>query len=104
MALGIPVDMHEIGEFCRRWKIACLELFGSVVRGDFRPDSDVDLLVTFAPDADWGLLDHAAMQRELCGIFGREVDLLTRDAVEHSRNPLRREAILNSARPLHVQG
>jgi len=51
--LVVPID--RIAEFCRRWKITELALFGSVLRDDFRPDSDVDVLVTFAPDAPWSL-------------------------------------------------
>ncbi len=104
MPYSLTVTPAQLSAFCRRWKIAGLELFGSALRDDFRPDSDVDLLVSFAPEADWGLLDHVAMQRELSTLLGREVDLITREAVEQSQNPIRREAILRSARPLHVPG
>lgn len=55
----------RLDEYCRRWKIAELRVFGSAVRDDFRPDSDLDLLVTFGPDAEWSLLDHVAMEEEL---------------------------------------
>jgi uncharacterized protein len=58
MSARIPVDREKIAAFCQRWKIAELALFGSVLRDDFRSDSDVDVLVTFTPDAGWGLLDH----------------------------------------------
>jgi len=98
----IPMDTERIREFCRRWKVTELAVFGSVVRGDFRPDSDVDFLVSFAPDADWGLLDHAAMEEELSAIVGRKVDLVTRRAVERSTNPIRREAILASAEVVYA--
>lgn len=87
--------------FCQRWKIRRLEAFGSVVRDDFGPDSDVDLLATFTDDADWSLLDHAQMELELRDLIGREVDLLTRRAIESSRNPLRREEILRSTRVVY---
>jgi predicted nucleotidyltransferase len=80
--------------------VAGLELFGSVLRDDFRPDSDVDLLITFQPDADWSLLDHAAMEEELAELLGRPVDLLTRRAVMRSANPIRRASILADAVPL----
>jgi predicted nucleotidyltransferase len=82
-------------EFCRRWKIVELALFGSVLRKDFRPDSDVDVLVTFAPTAHPTLLDLAHMQTELKTLFGREVDLLTRRGVEASREPVGRQGIMS---------
>ncbi|HEX7183389.1 MAG TPA: nucleotidyltransferase domain-containing protein [Thermoanaerobaculia bacterium] len=89
-------------DFCRRWKILELSLFGSALREDFGPDSDVDLLVRFTPDADWSLFDHARMELELVEILGREVDLVTRSAVEQSPNWIRRQKILRTARPLYV--
>ena len=98
----VRIDPVRIGDFCRRWKIEELALFGSVLRADFRANSDVDVLVAFAPDAGWSLLDHVAMERELAGIVGREVDLVTRKAVEGSANWIRRRAILESAQPIHV--
>jgi predicted nucleotidyltransferase len=63
------------------------------------PDSDLDLLVSFAPDADWSLMDRVAMEEELAGIMGRKVDLVSRRAVERSSNWIRRKAILESAEP-----
>ena len=96
--LHIPDD--ALAAFCARWKVAELALFGSALRDDFGPESDVDLLVTFAPDARWSLFDHVRMQDELEVLFGREVDLLTRRAVEESHNWIRRKAILSSAVPL----
>lgn len=86
-----------IAEFCRRWKIRELRLFGSVLREDSGPDSDVDLLVTFAPDAQWSLLDHALMEEVLSALLGRKVDRVRRRAVERSSNWIRRKAILESA-------
>ncbi|MCC7104572.1 MAG: nucleotidyltransferase family protein [Chloroflexi bacterium] len=98
----LPIDEDAVARFCQRWDISELALFGSVLREDFRPDSDVDVLVTFAPGAHPTLFDLAEMQDELHTIFGREVDLLTRRGVEKSRNRARREAILSSAQPLYV--
>ena len=95
---------EQIVEFCRRWKIAELSLFGSVLRDDFRPESDVDVLVSFRADADWGLLDHVAMQEELSVLFGRRVDLVSRRAIERGSNWIRRKAILSTAQPLYVAG
>jgi len=92
----VPIDKEEIAAFCRRWKIAELAFFGSVLRDDFGPDSDVDVLVRFSPDAHYGLLAVSRMQAELEQILGREVDLVERTAVERSRNYLRRKAILDS--------
>jgi predicted nucleotidyltransferase len=94
--------LESIEDFCRRWKIVELAVFGSVLRDDFRPDSDLDFLVRFAPDARWSLFDHARMERELEGLLGREVDLVSRSAVERSRNWIRREEILGTARTLYA--
>lgn len=97
MTARIGLDQAALAAFCDRWRVASLELFGSVVREDFRPDSDVDVLVSFQPDANWGLLDHGAMEDELSGLFGRRVDLVSRRAVERSANPIRHASILESA-------
>ena len=72
MRTKIPIPTERLADFCRRWKIAELRVFGSALREDFRPDSDLDLLVRFAPDADWSLLDHVAMEEELAAIVGRK--------------------------------
>ena len=98
----IAIPQKEIADFCRRWKIAEFALFGSVLRDDFEPDSDMDVLVTFAPDARWGLFALYKMEQELKAIFGREVDLATRGGVEASRNYIRRKAILSSAQVIHA--
>ena len=94
----IRIDMpyEKIVEFCRKWKIREFSLFGSVLRDDFHPDSDVDVIVAFEPDSKHTLFDIVSMIDELKVIFGREVDLLTRRAVEQSRNYIRRKAILSS--------
>lgn len=99
---NIDLPMDKIAEFCKRWQIKELALFGSVLRDDFRPDSDVDLLVTFAPDHPWSLLDHVTMQDELAEILGREVDLVSRRAIERSENPWRRHDILSSAQAIYA--
>lgn len=92
----------EIGEFCARWRIERLELFGSALRSDFGSESDVDILVTFQDGSDWSLLDHVRMEDELAGIIGRDVDLVSRRAVARSRNWIRREAILKSAEAIYA--
>ena len=93
--VSLPKD--NIADFCRKWKIVEFSLFGSVLRSDFGPDSDIDILVAFAPDAAWTLLDHVEMQEELEGLLNRKVDLVSRRGIERSRNLLRRDAILRSA-------
>ena len=93
---------EKISDFCRHWKIVEFSLFGSALRDDFGPDSDVDVLVTFAPDAHWSLFDHVTMQDELKSILGRDVDLVSRRGIERSRNYLRRKAILDSSEVLYV--
>ena len=89
----IPIPRTKLAVFCQRWKITELALFGSVLRDDFRPDSDVDVLISFAADAQWGLFDLVEMQDELKNLFGREVDLVEREGL---RNPFRRRSILSS--------
>lgn len=91
MATQIEVPREEIAAFCRRWKVKELAIFGSAVRGDFRTDSDVDVLVVLEEDSDWSLLDFIRAQEELKQIFGREVDLVEKEAI---RNPFRRRHIL----------
>jgi predicted nucleotidyltransferase len=95
--LTFPLPTDAIRQFCRRWKIRELALFGSVLRTDFRPDSDVDVLVTFTDDADWGLPAHIQMQQELATLLDRPIDLISKRALERSPNWVRREAILNTA-------
>jgi predicted nucleotidyltransferase len=97
----LPKD--EIVAFCDRWKITEFALFGSILRDDFRPDSDVDVLVTFAPEAKWGLFKLVEMQQELEAIVGRDVDLIERKAIEHSHNWLRRKEILGTAKTFYVK-
>lgn len=98
--LTLPISESQLADFCRRWKVRELALFGSALREDFSAESDIDLLVTFIDDAEWSLLDHIAMQQELEDLLQRKVDLISRYGVEHSSNRLRRDAILKSARPL----
>lgn len=98
----LQIDPVRIGEFCKRWKVAEFAIFGSALRADFRPDSDVDVLVTFKPDSKRSLFDLVQMEEELKGMIGREVDLVTRPGIEASRNYLRRKAILDSAKVLYA--
>lgn len=90
----------QLSALCEAWGIARLEVFGSAARGDLRPDSDVDLLASFAADRHYDAFALMDLQDELAALFGRPVDLLTRRAVERSKNPLRRQQILSEAEVL----
>ena len=102
MNTHIDIPRDEIAAFCKRWQVTELALFGSVLRDDFGPDSDVDVLVRFDPRARLTLLDIAQMQDELSSTLGREVDLIERLAVERSPNYIRRKAILQSAETIYA--
>jgi predicted nucleotidyltransferase len=95
----IELPDRTIAEFCRRWEIREFSLFGSVLRDDFRPESDIDVVVSFQAGARWSLLDLATMQEELSGILGRAVDLIEAEAL---RNPYRRAAILGSKQVVYA--
>lgn len=96
----ISLDRKKIAEFCQRWKIIEFALFGSVLRDDFRPDSDVDILVTFDLDAQWSLFDLVQMQEELKEMLGRNVDLVEKKGL---RNPFRRHIILKTRQVVYAR-
>jgi predicted nucleotidyltransferase len=95
----IPIPADRIADFCRRWKVTEFSLFGSVLRNDFRHDSDVDVLLTFSPEAQWSYWDFPDMETELQRLFGRPVDLVEKAAL---RNPFRRHAILTTRQVLYA--
>jgi len=97
--LGIDVPAERLEEFCRNRKITELALFGSVLRDDFQPDSDIDVLVELAPGHGLSLFDWVDMIDELEAIFGRPVDLVSKRGL---RNPFRRRRILNSREIIHA--
>lgn len=99
MRPNVKVDRKRIARFCRRWKIAELSLFGSVLRRDFRPESDVDVLVSFQPDARWSLRDLVEMEEQLMELFGRRVDLVEKEAL---RNPFRRHSVLSGRQVIYA--
>ena len=103
MNAHIDTRQDEITAFCKRWQIAELALFGSVLRDDFGPESDIDVLVTFHPEAEHGLMALVTMEKELGQLLGRKVDLVNRRGVERSRNYIRRRAILESAETLYTE-
>jgi predicted nucleotidyltransferase len=89
----VPLPLDLIETFCGKWRIEELALFGSVLRDDFSAASDVDVLVTFSPDAQLSLLDFVAMKEELQEILHRPVDLVSKGGL---RNPFRRHEILTT--------
>jgi predicted nucleotidyltransferase len=95
----IPLSQAEIEAFCRKWQVRELAFFGSVLRDDFSPDSDVDVLVTFDPEAHWSLFDFTDMQEELSGMLHRPVDLVSRGGL---RNPFRRHEILSTRQVVYA--
>jgi uncharacterized protein len=98
---AIELPMQRIAEFCHTWQVTEFALFGSVLRDDFRPDSDIDIMVQFHPEAHptFNTLDQ--METELKTIFDRDIDLITRQGIETSRNYLRRQEILSSAQVIY---
>jgi uncharacterized protein len=101
--LRLRLPMEQLAGFCQRWSIARLEVFGSALREDFRPDSDLDLVATYAPKAHWSLLDRARMKLELEDMLGREVDLLNRRALERAGSGERAAAILAQTQTLYAE-
>ena len=99
---SFELPIAEIQDFCDRWQVVEFSLFGSVLRDDFRPDSDVDVMIAFHPQAcpKFSTLDR--MEAELKAILQREIDLVTRQGIETSRNYLRRQEILNSAQVIYA--
>ena len=98
----IAIPRKKLAEFCRRWKVSELALFGSALRDDFHPKSDIDLLVSFNPTAKVSLFDLIRMQNELKEILGREVDLVERRAIEKSENYIRRKSILSNTKVIYA--
>jgi predicted nucleotidyltransferase len=97
--LPIRLPLDQIADFCRQWKIREFSLFGSVLREDFRPDSDIDVLVSFQPGAPWSLWDLLEMQQQLGTLLGRSVDLIEKEGL---RNPYRRHEILSTRRIVYA--
>ena len=97
----LEVSPEALISFCRKWQIARLEIFGSVLREDFRADSDVDFLVSFEPGAGPAGFDWFQLKEELAQLVGRKVDVLERRLVEQSRNLYRRHHILREATTIH---
>jgi len=88
-----------IEDFCKRWKVREFSIFGSILREDFRPDSDVDILLSFSEDAPWGLFEFVDMKDELKRIFNREVDIVEAEGI---RNPFRKREILRTREVIYA--
>jgi uncharacterized protein len=95
----LRIQSEQIASFCRKWRIVELSLFGSVLRDDFRPDSDVDILVSFDDAALWTLWDFVGMKEELERMLGRTVDLVSKRSL---KNAGRRESILRTRQTLYA--
>ncbi|REJ98634.1 MAG: DNA polymerase subunit beta [Planctomycetota bacterium] len=98
---NIQIPDERLEALCRKWRVSELSLFGSVLREDFGPESDVDVLVSFDEDAPWSLWDLIAMQDELAELFARPVDLVEREGL---RNPFRRQRILENRKLIYAGG
>ncbi len=95
----IKASPAQISAFCQRWKIIEFALFGSVLHNHFRPDSDIDVLITFVPDPGWSLFDWVDMKDELKDLLGREVDIADKQRL---KNPYRRHEILNTHQVIYA--
>lgn len=93
------VDREVLASFCARWRIREMSIFGSALRDDFGPESDIDFLVSFEPGAGWDLWDLVALREELMALVGRDVDIVVKEAI---RNPYRRRAILAHREVIHA--
>jgi len=96
-ALPIDLPRARLRGLCEKWRIAEFALFGSVLRPDFGPASDIDVLVTWAPGAEWSILDHLRMEKELGEILGRPTEIVSRRAVEEAGNWIRTREIFSTA-------
>lgn len=99
MSVRVTIDRARIAEFCRKWRVKELSVFGSALRSDFGPGSDVDVLVELEPDHGLVLYDWIEMIEELREIFGRDVDLVAKNGL---KNPLRRARIMQAAEVLYA--
>lgn len=100
---SLSVSMEELQAICQRWQIVELALFGSVLRPDFNPDSDIDVLVTFSDIAKITFFDLDTIEQQLSQLFHRPVDVVTKRAIEQSHNPIRRKNILDYSKVIYEQ-
>ena len=100
----VSIPRKKIADFCQRWKVVEFSLFGSALREDFRPDSDIDVLIAFAPNARVSLFDLVDMEDELKKVFGREVDLVEKESILRSENYIRCKNILENTKVIYAAG
>jgi uncharacterized protein len=98
----LGVTSSTLAEFCHRWHITEMALFGSMLRDDFKPESDIDLLVSFDPNFRRGLAETIEIQDQIQQLLGREVDLIIKKYLERSENKVRRDRIINSAQVIYA--
>ena len=97
----LGVSLLKVAKFCQKWQITELALFGSVLREDFNPSSDIDFLVTFSPEAKIGLAEVDEMEKELKNMVKRKIDLVVKKSIEASHNWIRRRNILDTAEVIY---
>ncbi len=97
----LGVSLLKVVKFCQKWQITELALFGSVLREDFNPSSDIDFLVTFSPEAKMGLTEVDEMEKELKNMVKRKIDLVVKKSIEASHNWIRRRNILDTAEVIY---
>ena len=102
--IKISIPRQKVLDFCRHWKVDEFSFFDSVLREDFHPDSDIDILVTFSPDTQYGLFDLVEMEDELKKLFGRDVDMVEKKAIVESENYIRRKNILENTEVIYAAG
>lgn len=98
--MGITPD--QLATLCQQWHLSELALFGSILRDDFKSQSDIDILVSYQPNAQRGLFAKMTLKEELEALLHRKVDLVSKKAIQQSRNWIRRNNILNSAEVIYV--
>ena len=94
----LEVDEGKLAEVCRRYGVRELSVFGSAARGETRPESDIDMLVEFLPEAEPGLLDHAGLMLDLYEMLGQKVDLVSKNGLK----PLLRDSVIQDARRVYA--
>ena len=95
----VKLDRQALADFCHKWRVRELSIFGSALRDDFGPHSDLDFLISFDPEAPWSLWDLVTMRAELSELTGHEVDLVEKEGI---RNPYRRNEILTTKEVIHA--
>jgi predicted nucleotidyltransferase len=97
----ISVNRDALASICKKWGIGSVAIFGSAIRDDYSPQSDIDLLIEYLPGVRHSLFEYGSMNEDFSQVFGRTVDLIHAEGIRRSRNPIRREHILRSAKPFY---